>query len=391
MSTTVQVRASFLTDVGRVRERNEDACFAGEHVFAVADGLGGHRAGEVASDLALGSVRALDAVEPRVAAKGVADAVRKGNRAVHDRAETDDSLRGMGTTMTAVVIAGNTAHIAHVGDSRCYLIRGGQITQLSRDHTLVARMVSEGRLTPEQAEAHPQRSVLTRALGADKEVDVDESRITMVDGDRLLLCSDGLTGMLGNDEIRDYVADGSDLDEICRRLVDAANDHGGQDNITVVVVDISDPAHPASKPHRARPKSERRRFPWRLVVWLLIVGALIGGGYAGVRAWTDRSYYVGFNGNDVAIYRGLPVSFAGVRLSHVQEATPIQKSDVVPYFRPRLEDGIRVPSLAKARELIAASVDPTGNAQTATIPLTPAAQARLHPTPTPSPTPKAKR
>ena len=326
MSTAVQVRSSFLTDVGRVRERNEDACFAGDHVFAVADGLGGHRAGEVASDLALGSVRALDQTEPRAAAKGVAEAVRKGNRAVHDRAETDDSLRGMGTTMTAVVISGNTAFIAHVGDSRCYLIRGGAITQLSRDHTLVARMVSEGRLTPEQAEAHPQRSVLTRALGADKEVDVDESRITLIDGDRLLLCSDGLTGMLGDDEIRDEVAAGADLAEICRRLVDAANERGGQDNITVVLIDISDPAHPGRKPHRARPSSGKRRFPWRLVVWLLILAALIGGGYGGVKAWADRSYYVGLDGDRVAIYRGLPVTFAGVHLSHVQEPTKITKT-----------------------------------------------------------------
>ena len=380
MSTAVQVRSSFLTDVGRVRERNEDACFAGDHVFAVADGLGGHRAGEVASDLALGSVRALDQTEPRAAAKGVAEAVRKGNRAVHDRAETDDSLRGMGTTMTAVVISGNTAFIAHVGDSRCYLIRGGAITQLSRDHTLVARMVSEGRLTPEQAEAHPQRSVLTRALGADKEVDVDESRITLIDGDRLLLCSDGLTGMLGDDEIRDEVAAGADLDEICRRLVDAANERGGQDNITVVLIDISDPAHPGRKPHRARPSSGKRRFPWRLVVWLLILAALIGGGYGGVKAWADRSYYVGLDGDQVAIYRGLPVSFAGVHLSHVQEPTKITKNDVVGYFQPRLDDGIRVPSLVKAREFVATK-----------IPLTPAAQARLRPTPsaTPTATPKA--
>src|SRR5207244_5069132 len=139
------------------------------------------------------SVRALDQAEARAAAKSVAEAVRKGNRAVHDRAETDDSLRGMGTTMTAVVISGNTAFVAHVGDSRCYLIRGGAITQLSRDHTLVARMVSEGRLTPEQAEAHPQRSVLTRALGADKGVDGDESPFSLIDGDRLLLCSYGAT------------------------------------------------------------------------------------------------------------------------------------------------------------------------------------------------------
>jgi serine/threonine protein phosphatase PrpC len=379
VTTAVQVRASLLTDVGRVRERNEDAAFAGDHVFAVADGLGGHRAGEVASDLALGSVRALDQVEPRAAAKQVAEAVRNGNRAVHDRAETDDSLRGMGTTMTAVVISGNTAFIAHVGDSRCYLIRAGQITQLSRDHTLVARMVSEGRLTPEQAEAHPQRSVLTRALGADKDVEVDESRVTLIDGDRLLLCSDGLTGMLSNEEIRDYATSGSDLDEICRRLVDAANERGGQDNITVVLIDVGDPAHPGRKPHRARAKKTGRRFPWRLVVWVLILGALIGGGYGGVKAWADRSYYVGFNGNEVAIYRGLPVSFAGVHLSHVQEPTRIKKTDVVQYFQPRLTDGVRQPTLAKARAFVS------------TIPLTPAAQASIRPSPsaTPTATPKA--
>ena len=114
--------------------------------------------------------------------------------------------------------------------------------------------------------------------------------------------------MLGNDEIRDEVAAGSDLDEICRRLIEAANERGGQDNITVVLIDISDPAHPGRKPHRARPGSGKRRFPWRLVIWLLILAALIGGGYGGVKAWADRSYYVGLDGDQVAIYRGLPVS-----------------------------------------------------------------------------------
>jgi serine/threonine protein phosphatase PrpC len=378
VTTAVQVRAASLTDVGRVRELNEDACFAGQHVFAVADGLGGHRAGEVASDLALASVRALDEADARSAAKGIADAVRKGNRAVHDRSEKDESLQGMGTTMTAVVISGDTAFIAHVGDSRCYLIRGGTISQLSRDHTLVARMVSEGRLTPEQAEAHPQRSVLTRALGADRDVDVDESRITVMDGDRLLLCSDGLTGMLSNDEIRDYVSGGADLDEICRRLVDAANERGGLDNITVVLIDIAGaPGAAARKPHRARGRSGRRRFPVRLVIWLLLLVALGIGGYGGVRAWTNRSFYVGLDGDRVAIYRGLPVSFAGVHLSHVEQPTPILTKDVVSYFVPRLQDGIRVPSLAQAQ------------AQIKTIPLTPAGQQRLHPVPPgPSVSPK---
>jgi len=379
VTTAIQVRASSLTDVGRVRERNEDACFAGRHVFAVADGLGGHQAGEVASDLALASVRALDQTDARPAAKGIADAVRKGNRAVHDRAESDESLQGMGTTMTAVVISGDTAFIAHVGDSRCYLIRGGAISQLSRDHTLVARMVSEGRLTPEQAEAHPQRSVLTRALGADRDVDVDELRITVMDGDRLLLCSDGLTGMLSDDEIRDFVTGGSDLDEICRRLIDAANERGGLDNITVVVIDVTgEPGTAARKPHRARGRTEGRRFPVRLVIWLLLLIALSIGGYGGVRAWTNRSFYIGLDGNRVAIYRGLPVSFAGIHLSHVEQPTPILTKDVMPYFVPRLQDGIRVPSLTQAR------------ARLDTIPLTPAGTQRLHPTPSVSPKPSVK-
>jgi protein phosphatase len=324
-------------------------------------------------------VRALDQMDPKSASKGIADAVRKGNRAVHERAENDDSLRGMGTTMTAVVISGDTAFIAHVGDSRCYLIRDGAITQLSRDHTLVARMVSEGRLTPEQAEAHPQRSVLTRALGAEKDVDVDESRITLIDGDRLLLCSDGLTGMLSNDEIRDYASNGADLDEICHHLVDTANERGGVDNITVILIDVTGEPRPSGARVRRQSPGPRRRFPVRLVVWLLILAALAGGGYAGVRAWTDRSFYIGLDGDRVAIYRGLPVQFAGVHLSHVEQPTAIKQADVQPYFVPRLKDGIRVPSLAAAR------------AQVATIPLTPAAQrARATPATSPSATPTSK-
>ncbi|MGZ4211646.1 MAG: Stp1/IreP family PP2C-type Ser/Thr phosphatase [Actinomycetota bacterium] len=374
--TPVQVRVGALSDVGKVRERNEDAHFAGSHVFAVADGLGGHRAGEVASDLALGSVRALDELPPRTAATKVAEAVRKGNRAVHDRAQKDDSLRGMGTTMTAVVISGDTAHIAHVGDSRCYLVRGDAITQLSNDHTLVARMVSEGRLTPEQAEAHPQRSVLTRALGADREVEVDETQITLMDGDRLLLCSDGLTGMLADDEIRRLVSSGSDLEEICQTLVDEANDRGGLDNITVVLVDVSGApgATPAQAPRAHRPRS--RRIPLRLFVWLAILAVLITGAYFGVRSWADRSYYIGLDHGHVAIYRGLPVTVGGIHLSHVEQPTDIKSSDVMAYFLPRLREGIRGTSLASAR------------AKLTDIPLTTDAQ-KAHATPTPSPSASA--
>jgi protein phosphatase len=164
-------------------------------------------------------------------------------------------------------------------------------------------------------------------------------------------------------------------------LVDAANERGGVDNITVVLIDVTGaPGTAARKPHRARGRTGRRRFPFRLIVWLVILLALVGGGYFGVRAWTNRSFYVGLDGERVAIYRGLPVSFAGVHLSHVEQPStpPILAGDVQGYFLPRLRDGIRVPTLASAR------------AQIAAIPLTVAAQQRLHPTPSPSPTTSAK-
>jgi hypothetical protein len=185
--------------------------------------------------------------------------------------------------------------------------------------------------------------------------------------------------MLSNEEISEYVAGGSDLDEICRRLVDAANERGGLDNITVVLIDVTGaPGAITRRPHRARGRTGGRRFPVRLVIWLLLLTALGIGGYGGVHAWANRSFYVGLAGNRVAIYRGLPVSFAGVHLSHVEQPTPILTTDVQEYFRQRLRDGIRVPSLAQARVQIDA------------IPLTAAGTLRLHPTPSPSPKPSVK-
>jgi protein phosphatase len=327
-------------------------------------------------------VRALDELDPRSASGKVADAVRKGNRAVHEHSQKDEELRGMGTTMTAVVIYQDIAFIAHVGDSRCYLVRGDAITQLSRDHTLVARMVSEGRLTPEQAEAHPQRSVLTRALGADRDVDVDESRITLTDGDRLVLCSDGLTGMLSDDEIRAMTSNGSDLEEICRTLVEAANDRGGLDNITVVVVDVAgEPGAPHAPVVERVRAAGGRRFPVRLVIWILVLLVLALGAYGGVRTWTNRSFYVGVDGDRVAIYRGLPVSFAGVHLSHVEERTHVKTADVAAYFLPRLQDCVRAKNLSDA------------HAYVAVIPKTTEAEKRAaasaSPSPSPSSSPKA--
>jgi protein phosphatase len=359
VTRTGEVRAAFRSDVGKQRELNEDAAFAGRHVFAVADGLGGHRAGEVASTLALESIAKLDELDARKAADGAADAVRRANRSVLERAERDDSLTGMGTTMTVLVIdETSNAHLAHVGDSRAYMIRSGEIMQLSRDHTLVARMVAEGKLTPEQAEQHPQRSILTRALGADREVDVEEATIALAPGDRLLLCSDGLTGVLGDDDILRIAGHGEDLDRICARLVDEANARGGPDNITAVLVELAGATGAAALPMprtfaRKSDVRTRRRIPVRPFIWLLVVAVLAAGGYYAVRALTNNTFFVGVDGQDVAVFRGLPLKFAGLDFARVEQRSAVRESDVRADFVPKLKDGVHVKSVQDGLDYIA--------------------------------------
>lgn len=363
MSTeaSLKLTVAVVTDVGKSRERNEDSNYLGERVFAVADGLGGHSAGEVASSIAVGSIAQLDhdGTTPH-SAFALVDAVERANREVFERAQHDPDLRGMATTITAVSIGGTTAHLAHVGDSRCYLLRDGAISQVTQDHTLVARMVAEGKLTQRQAETHPQRSVVTRALGAGPEVEVDTLELELLGGDRLLLCSDGLTETLTDEEIREFAVKRAPLEDICRALVDEANARGGPDNITILLVAVEGPRHrpepaqtttsePAGSPPRA---ARRRRIPVRALVWTGILVVVIVAGIVGVRTWIDRSWYVGIDGNAVAIYRGLPTDTLGKSLHHVEERTTIPVSQVAPYYRPRLDDGIRVNSLADARKLV---------------------------------------
>jgi len=355
------IRSAALTDVGRSRERNEDAYFEGQRVFAVADGLGGHRAGEVASHLALESIESLDDLDPKRAARDIVDAVRRGNRSVYERQQKDATLKGMGTTMTAVVISEGYAHLAHVGDSRCYLIRGETIRQISNDHTLVARMVSEGKLTPDQAEVHPQRSVLTRALGADKDVDVQETNLVLAPGDRLVLCSDGLSGVLAESEIRRYASDGADLDEICRKLIDTANERGGPDNVTAIVIDVQDtPGEPGPAPAAIKGLGRRaRRVPVRPIVWTMLIVGVVVGGWFGVRTWANGSYYVGEDNGKVVIYRGLPVEVGVLSLSSVEETTEIEVEDVTnPSIRRSIEEGIRADSLEDARRIVEVQIEP---------------------------------
>ena len=229
-------RAAGATDTGRRRRHNEDAYVCEPPLFAIADGMGGARAGEVASSLAAAVLG--DIGEERGEAR-VAELIAEANRRVFERSSEDEETSGMGTTMTVALVDGATIAFGHVGDSRAYRVRAGAIEQLTDDHSLVGELVRSGRLSPEEAEVHPQRSVITRALGTEPDVDVDTFTVEAQQGDLYLLCSDGLTDMLSDDEILELLDGAGDPEAATGRLVEAANAHGGDDNITVVVFEIA--------------------------------------------------------------------------------------------------------------------------------------------------------
>jgi PPM family protein phosphatase len=322
---TVRLIVGAVTDVGRVRGHNEDAYLVDDQLglVAVADGMGGHQAGEVASATALEALRA--AV---TSGEGIRDAVTSANEAVYDKSTTDERLRGMGTTLTAATLAaGGTLLLGHVGDSRAYLLHDDTLQRLTTDHSLVEELIQSGELTPEEAETDPRRSMITRALGIEPEVDVDLYPTQLVSGDRLLFCSDGLTGMVSEDEIRTILTDEHDPRAAARDLVGVANAAGGIDNITVLVVDVVDDEEPTAavpavtaaeeptdeppqptgepSPAAARRQGQRRRL-WRFVRWGLPIVVVVGVAI-GVLYWYARNtYYVGTDLGNVAIFRGRP-------------------------------------------------------------------------------------
>jgi serine/threonine protein phosphatase PrpC len=222
------------TDVGRQRSANEDSLVVRPPLFAVADGMGGAKAGEVASAVAVEAVEAAqESGEPAEAQ--LASIVRNANRRIYDLAVADESRRGMGTTLTLAKLHGDEVSLAHVGDSRAYRLRAGELEQLTRDHSLVAELERSGQITPEAAEHHPQRSIITRALGPEPDVEVDTYTLTGREGDLFLICSDGLTSMISDDEVRSILRSAGSLDDAADELVKAANQSGGKDNITVIL------------------------------------------------------------------------------------------------------------------------------------------------------------
>lgn len=413
------------TDVGQVRAANEDGYFEGDSVFAVADGMGGHVAGEVASSTALEPIAALDGrvfPDAATAAASLRSAVLEANQAVARKAAGDPSYRGMGTTLTAAMVEGRRLHVAHVGDSRAYLLRGRTFSQLTEDHTLVQRLVEEGQLSHEEAEHHPQRSVVTRAVGVNRELEVDTLTLELAPGDQILVCSDGLTGVVSDTDIAHRLLADQPPAEAVEELVRLANDSGGPDNITVVLLRVTTErsaggrADPGERdPDRTvvvpRPADHLEDHHWAdrlsqlgtfgqargdplqrpaltgrgqrlgaLLVALAVLAAIAGGG-----GWwlLSRSYYVGIDDEQVAIYRGVPGNLGPLGLSWVYEDTRLRVEDVPAYFQNNLADGIIATDRHHARRIVASAPrrEPPESAPTATSPQSPT------PSPSPSPAP----
>jgi PPM family protein phosphatase len=360
------------TDAGRVRRRNEDSFVLDPPLFAVADGMGGAQAGEVASRLAAAAFREYhdaDRLEPAERVKAI---IQEANRRIYERARTDSEASGMGTTVTAAILTNGRVSIGHVGDSRAYRIRNGELEQLTEDHSLVADLMRSGRLTPEEADAHPQRSVITRALGTDAEVDVDTVTVDIEPGDLFLLCSDGLTTMVPEEDILRMAQEADNLDEAARTLVRAANSGGGEDNITVVLFKVEgdeateetlvaaqpDAVEEPQEPNeledtltdmppvqKAEPAVEerprRRRSHWgRRILWgalgLAFVALILGGALFGL----SRAYFVGADeeGN-VTVYQGVPFDFSdGVALYRERYVSRLQAAQLSPEERAELFD-----------------------------------------------------
>jgi PPM family protein phosphatase len=359
------------TDAGRVRRRNEDSFVLDPPLFAVADGMGGAQAGEVASRLAAGAFREYHDAYRLEPAERVEAIIQEANRRIYERARTDSEASGMGTTVTAAILTNGRVSIGHVGDSRAYRIRNGELEQLTEDHSLVADLMRSGRLTPEEADAHPQRSVITRALGTDAEVDVDTVTIDVEPGDLFLLCSDGLTTMVPEEDILRLVEEAGTLDEAARSLVRAANSGGGEDNITVVLFKVegdeaieetlvaSPPADTVEEPNELEdtltgmapvqaaapaaqePRPRRRRSHWgRRILWatlgIAFVALILGGALFGL----SRAYFVGADTDgNVTVYQGVPFDFSdGVGLYRERYVSRLQAAQLSPEERADLFD-----------------------------------------------------
>ncbi|MPZ60696.1 MAG: SpoIIE family protein phosphatase [Propionibacteriales bacterium] len=390
------LRFSATSDVGRVRRNNQDSGFASSNLLVVADGMGGAAAGDLASAVTVETLRRLDNTHPEDMLEALAGAVHRANDRLGEIIEEDPSVEGMGTTVTAALFDGHRLGLAHIGDSRAYLFRNGQLTRLTHDHTFVQGLVDEGRITEAEARSHPHRSLILRALDGRHDTDPDLTTHTLQAGDRLLLCSDGLCGFVDDKVIAGVLASGTP-EAASVELVSRALEAGGGDNITCVVGEVVDAAAPMDALSAATPavpllvgsaaeqaysrvgdtanhapvagyedEIDReftpdpeelryaprppRRFRWlRRILLLAMIAAIVG--FAGKMAydWTQRQYYVADSGGRVVIYQGVD---ADLPLSSLYETSALELTELPTYWRDRVVEGLEANDLEHAEDIV---------------------------------------
>jgi serine/threonine protein phosphatase PrpC len=389
------------SDVGMVRSENQDSGYAGPRLLAMADGMGGHAGGDIASSVAIGALADLDgeALGSAEASKALLLRISAANDEIAEMVKADPSLHGMGTTLIAILRSQNKLVLAHIGDSRAFLAREGTLTQITKDHSFVQSLVDEGRITEDEAMGHPQRSLVTRVLtGQDDDepdVTVREARI----GDRYLIASDGLTDYVAGDTIAEIVTAGEPPSRTADRLVELALKAGAPDNVTIVVGDVVDTSRTADTPSQpqivgaaaARTRGSRGTRPipvtpaskaaalsreaagddddddvtlaeegpppgplrWlRRAAVALLVLLVVGGGLYAAYDWSQRQYFVGANGGKVAIFQGVSQDLGPVRLSHVRTTTDVAVADLPDFYRAKVEATVAKDTLQDAQSLV---------------------------------------
>jgi serine/threonine protein phosphatase PrpC len=443
------LRYAALSDVGRVRKDNQDSGFASPHLLVVADGVGGAARGDVASTTAVQALRRLDAPPHSDLLEALAGAIHRAHDRIAELVEQDPALDGTSTTVSAALFDGSRIGVAHIGDSRGYLLRDGVLSQLTKDHTFVQSLIDEGRITESESRTHPHRNLILRAVDGVHETDPDLFHIELAAGDRLLLCSDGASGVLDASRLTDILSTGSP-DYAVVELVRASLEAGSTDNVTCVVADVvpddeapdpessgasgeavivgaagdqlgrggTSPASGSFRGHRSgdtgeidpvpagggdssadaeqlryAPQPPRRgRGPRGLLVALVVVALLAVVGYGGYR-WSQSQYFVAEHAGKVAIYRGVQADIPGVRLNHLAEDTEVTIASLPDYPTQQVASGISADSLTAARAVVTrlnglARICPAP-VPTPTVSATPTPSTAGSPAATPRPSPSA--
>jgi protein phosphatase len=394
---TLILRYAAHSDRGLIRDGNQDSVYAGPRLLAVADGMGGMAAGDVASNIVIGAMAPLDEDVPGDAlVDALRAAVDTANQQLRDTVDANPQLEGMGTTLTATLFSGSKIGMVHIGDSRAYLLRDGEFTQITKDDTYVQMLVDEGRISVEEASSHPQRSLLTRALDG-RDIDPEYSVRQVLPGDRYLICSDGLSGVVSAETIGDTLREFADPQKCVERLVQLALRGGGPDNITVVVADATDqdireaapivggaaardrgmatsadastpaarasalsgprPSRPDGLPEGStddEPPPRPRRRPVRTAVLSAVLLAIVAGGVWAGYSYTQRQYYVGATEDgQIAVFQGVPGQIAGIDLSSVHSTSTTKLDDLTAAAQEQVRQGIQAKNEPDARRRMA--------------------------------------